>query len=355
MFKISQFTVKLGALPFVLGALLLAAAPGALADPAKPKSAPAQPTVVERAFQFADGPKGLDYLTATVTLTTVGSPKTLPKVVIGRGIMRMEGDLLQGKFDLTFDSAAKAPAGKNQLLFNVSRANRVGLQWLVNDKPLKYASLKAFDAQATPDSLTAKINWNDTDWLLSAIIERSHRVPAKGPRVPQTFPVPAKTDSKKPITIMTVPIKIKPAKKAVGRNFIVTGRFLVTNSEDGVGGIFGNADDRVELTGYVSINQKSVLSLNSDKNSATTGDSFDLKELRFGLRYDDTNLHYCSVKGSIADNDKASARDMLWSADRTIDLMQIMQSNREFVIKGDRKSESGDLYIRVTDGGEIME
>ncbi len=351
-----QSPTKIGILCALIAPSLLLM-PLALADvaPSEPAQSTA-PTAVEAAFSFQEKPNPFKTTTATVTLTAIGKTNGLPRVLIGRGLVRMEGDLLQGTFNLTFDDATKAKPGKNQLLFNVSRANRVGLQWLIDDKPLNYASLKAFDSTATPDALTAKINWNGADWLLTATLENTLKRPDPD-RKPggQTFPIPQKKedkDKKPPIIIMT-PIKIKPAKKAVGRTFIVTGRFLVTNSEDGVGGIFGNADNSVEMNGYVSIGKNSVLSL--DNKSANAGNSFDLKSLTLSLRYDDPNFHYCQVSGSISDQDKASAPDMMWNASQSIDLTKIMESKREFIIKGDRKSESGDLYIRVTDGGEIME
>ena len=350
-----KISLKIGALLSLLAVAPLLVSRASAAPPKTQKALPA-PTIVEAAFNFAEKPNPFKHTSATVTLTALGTPRDLPKVVIGRGSMRMEGDVLQGKLDLTFDNAAKAKPGKNQLLFNVSRANRVGLQWLVDDKPLNYASMKAFDGTATPDALTAKINWNGADWLLMATLENKTKRPDPN-RKPggQTFPIPSKDDStgKKPMVIITAPIKMKPAKKAVGRVFVVTGRFLVTNSEDGVGGIFGNADDSVELSGNISIGQKNALSLN--KSSANAGKSYNLKSFRLPLRYDDPNFHFSTVNGSIYDEDKASASDMLWKASQAIDLTKIMESNREFVIQGDRKSESGDLYIRVTDGGEIME
>ena len=355
-----QYAPKIGALSALFAISLLPApyalAPRALAAPATTKPTKPAPTVVETAFDFAENPNPFKYTVATVTMTALGKTTGLPKVLIGRGRVRMEGDLLQGKLDLTFDDSSKAKPGKNQLLFNVSRGNRIGLQWLIDDAPLNYASLKAFDATATADALNAKINWNGADWLLTATLE--NRIVRPDPnRKPggYTFPVPSKKDDKgkKPPVIITTPVVIKPAKKAVGRNFIVTGRFLVTNSEDGIGGIFGNADNSVEMDGYVSIGNSRVLSL--DNKSAQAGNSFDLKRLTVGMRYDYPNFHYCPVSGSITDFDKTSAPDMMWNASQSIDLTQIMESKREFIIKGDRKSESGDLYIRVTDGGEIME
>ena len=337
---------------FLLGALVLIA-PSTGAAPAVIVKRPVvlkSENVVQKAFAVAQKSSAISYVSATVTLTALGKTTDLPRVLIGKGSMKMEGDLLQGKLDLTFDSPAKVPPGKNQLLFNVSRTNRVGLQWLINDKPRNYVSLKAFDGQATSDALTAKINWNGANWLLTATLEHQTRK-LVGPKKPGGRVVTLPSKEKKPMVIIAAPAK--PSQKAVGRNFVVTGRFLATNTEDGVGGIFGNADDSVELSGNVIINGGIALSLSN--RSVDAGTSLNLKEQRLSLRYDDPKIHYCEVNGSISDRDKASASDMLWNASQSIDLMNIMESKREFVIRGDRDSESGDLYIRVVDGGEIME
>lgn len=138
-----------------------------------------------------------------------------------------------------------------------------------------------------------------------------------------------------------------PAQVAKGRTVSIQSRFVVTNSDDGVG------DSIVELVGSISFNGIPVFSF--DGRKAEVGSEFlSQRPIRSSFYYDGSGS-FTSVRGVIEDHDKASGNDTLWVANQKINLEQILNSHNEFCIKGDRNSESGDLYIRVTDLGEFYE
>ena len=125
----------------------------------------------------------------------------------------------------------------------------------------------------------------------------------------------------------------------------ITARFVVTNSDDGV------ADSTVELIGSIYINGVQVLSF--DKDKAWVGKEFLSRRAVASGYYYGGSGSFTSVRGVVEDHDKGSGNDTMWVANQKINLQQILDSHNEFLIKGDRKSESGDLYIRVQDLGEF--
>ncbi|PQV64739.1 hypothetical protein B1R32_1036 [Abditibacterium utsteinense] len=145
---------------------------------------------------------------------------------------------------------------------------------------------------------------------------------------------------------------------ATGRRVKISARLVVTNSDDGYQAGSGfipvpEADKRVELHGTISFGGQTAFSFT--KKGAGAGDELLSKSMNpVTLRYSDPNLHFFKVEGKIEDLDSGSGPDNLWVANQNIDLLQIMASNAEFLVKGDRNSENADLYIRVTDGGEVF-
>ncbi len=146
-----------------------------------------------------------------------------------------------------------------------------------------------------------------------------------------------------------------PPRQATGRRVKVSARFVVTNSEDGYYATFPpKPDNELELNGSISLGGQ--LAFSWSKKAAVSGKEFASYSLNsVVLRYSDPNHRFFLVKGNIRDRDgDSSGKDGIWLASQNIDLIAIMQSNAEFVIKGDGKSESADLYIRVTDAGETF-
>ncbi|RYX86229.1 hypothetical protein EON83_03125 [bacterium] len=320
------------------------------------------PLVVE-VYSQASRPLLGKSVQATVTLTLLDKVPTQPSVIAAQGKVRIEGDLLEGTLPMTFNEANKVKTGKHELRFNVTRQGRIGLQWLLNAKPLNGAAMKAFDMQGTSDALSGKVNWNGAtrlvtvtfsygSSLLQAVPIRVIKLkptPTPKPMVIITKPIRLKpTPTPKPMIIITKPIKLKP----VGRRVKVSGRLVVTNSDDGIGGIWGSKDMQVELYGSIKFGEQTAFSLKN--RSATEGSEIKAKAMNIvEIRYDDPNRFFFPVSGRIYDADKASSSDTLWSGSHRIDLLKILESNKEYLIKGDRDSESADLYIRVTDEGEF--
>ena len=146
-----------------------------------------------------------------------------------------------------------------------------------------------------------------------------------------------------------------PPRQATGRRVKISARFVVTNSEDGFYPTFPpKSDNELELNGSISMGGQ--LAFSWSKKAAVSGKEFASYALNsVVLRYTDPNHRFFLVKGNIRDRDGGlSGKDGVWLASQNIDLIAIMQSNAEFVIKGDGKSESADLYIRVTDAGETF-
>ena len=177
--------------------------------------------------------------------------------------------------------------------------------------------------------------------------------PQVGPQVNMKKP-PGNTGSSGPI--IDRPNRRKPRPKKVtpeapptppakGRNVKITARFVVTNSEDGAG------DNVVELLGSIYINGVQVFSFNKDK--AEVGKEFYSRRAVAGGYYYQGSGSFTVVRGVVEDHDKGSGNDTMWVANQKINLQQILDSHNEFLIKGDRDSESGDLYIRVEALGEF--
>lgn len=326
------------------------------------RAAPEVPFLVS-AYQAAEKKPTNPGINATVTMTTLGAASTGPKVLVAQGPLLMEGDLLGGRLPMTFSDANAAAPGAHSLFFSVSKSGRIGLQWLLDDKPLGGAPMQAFDTDVAGGTLTKKLNWNGVYRLVTVSIERKLSFRPLPLRI---FPTP----TPRPMKIIGRVIQIKPTptprpkisrekldilkrRKAKGRKVRVTARFVVTNSDDGVGGIFGNSDKSVEMSGSIRLGNQVAFSFK--RRSAEDGKEIGSKSMESViLTYSDPDYRFFKVAGNIYDEDKASASDTMWIASQRIDLISIMESNTEYRIKGDRNSESADLYIRVTDEGEVF-
>jgi hypothetical protein len=328
------------------------------------QAAPEVPFIVS-AYNAVEKDPAKAAVSATITMTTLGTSSKGPKVLVAQGPLAMEGDLLGGRLPMTFDKMGNLPSGQHSLFFNISKTGRIGLQWLVNDKPRDGKSMQAFDTDIAGSTLTKKVTWQGEYRLITVEIQRKLNLLTKPILVPggvkvQPTPKPTlkpgkiikfkPTPTPKPMVIVTAPIK----KKAVGRKLKVTGRLIVTNSDDGVGGIFGNSDKTVELAGGITFGNQSAFSFNN--RSADDGAEFKSKAMNSvnAIYAQPDSYRFFAIKGHVWDVDKASARDTLWISSTNVNILEIMQSGKEYLIKGDRKSESADLYIRVTDEGEIF-
>ena len=160
-------------------------------------------------------------------------------------------------------------------------------------------------------------------------------------------------------TSTPTPAPAPTPRVATGRRVRIAARFIVTNADDGFHpGFPPPSDKRVELNGIITMGGQNAFYWDQKPNGRAglvTGNEVKSSSMiPTVLRYDDPNHRFFEVKGTIVDVDKASGNDEMWVVNQRIDLLQIMNSNAELLIKGDRKSESGDLYIRVTDAGEIF-
>lgn len=338
-----------GVCALALGIALTNAAPSSLA-------ASDVPLVVE-AYNQAARPLLGKSVQATVTLTLLDKAPSQPSVIAAQGKVRIEGDMLEGTLPMTFNEANKVKSGNHTLRFNVTRQGRIGLQWLLNAKPLNGVSMKAFDTEATSSSLSSKVNWNGAMRLATVTFSYGNS-PLQArpirliPPIIKIRPVPTPTSAPRPTATPRPKRVVIIKKKKVGRRVRVVGRLLVTNSDDGIGGIWGSKDMRVELYGGIYFGNQQAFSLKN--SSAGDGSEFNSRSMNsVEIRYDDPERFFFPVSGRIYDSDKASSSDTLWNASVKIDLLQILASNREYLIKGDRDSENADLYIRVIDEGEF--
>jgi hypothetical protein len=328
-------------------------------------SAPEVPFLVSAYEAAAKNPQ-TPGINATVTLTTLSASAKPPKVLIAQGPLVMEGDLLGARLPMTFDNASALEKDRHKLFFNISKSGRIGLQWLVDDKPFHDKPMQAFDTDAVGSTFTKKVNWYGALRQVTVSLERKLTfVPGIIKFKPTPTPKPGfkpgpiiigggvikfrptPTPTMKPVIVVGT-IKL-PAK---GRRVKVTARFVVTNSDDGVAGIFGNSDKRLELGGSIRLGNQVAFSFNN--RGAEDGDEFTSKAMEsVSLLYSDPDHRFFAVSGKVWDKDTASASDTLWNASEKVDLIKIMENNAEHRIRGDRTSESGDLYIRVTDEGEF--
>jgi hypothetical protein len=319
-------------------------------------AAPEVPFLVS-AYDAAEKKPSNPGISATVTMTTLGAASKPPKVLIAQGPLAMEGDLLGGRLPMTFDNASAVASGDHSLYFTVSKTGRIGLQWLVDDKPRDGISMQAFDTDVAGGTLTKKLTWNGAYRLVTVSVERKISligspivIKPKRPiivgGVIKFRPTPTPKPTFKPIIVGT--IKLPPK----GRKVRVTARFVVTNSDDGLGGVFGTGDKKVELAGSITMGGQSAFKFSN--RPAVDGNEFQSKAMDdVTLTYSDPDYRFFKVEGKIYDLDQASNADTLWVANERVDLIKIMESNQEYRIRGDRNSESGDLYIRVVDQGEF--
>lgn len=136
-------------------------------------------------------------------------------------------------------------------------------------------------------------------------------------------------------------------KVATGRSVRVETRLHVTNSADGV------MDKVVEVAGKLTFD--GLINLDVPRTSAGAGADIKLYSTGLVVKYGDSRFSRLRVSGTVYDVDRASDKDVMWKNYYPVDLLGIMRSGRELQVRGDRDSESADLYIRVVDQGEVFD
>lgn len=145
----------------------------------------------------------------------------------------------------------------------------------------------------------------------------------------------------------TLPNPKPQAKVATGRRVRVETRLRVTNSSDGF------QDNVVEVAGNLTFDN--FINLNVPRTSAGKGADVKLKPASIVVKYGDSRFGRLRVSGSVYDVDKMSNKDIMWKNYYPVDLLKIMRDGNELEVRGDRDSESADLYIRVLDEGEVYD
>ena len=136
-------------------------------------------------------------------------------------------------------------------------------------------------------------------------------------------------------------------RAATGRRVRVESRLYVTNSADGF------MDNVVELGGKLTFDD--IINLDVPRVSAGAGADVKLKSATVVVKYGDARFSHLRVSGEVYDIDKISNKDMMWKNYYPVDLLDLMRSGSELQVRGDRDSESADLYIRVFDEGEVFD
>lgn len=173
----------------------------------------------------------------------------------------------------------------------------------------------------------------------------------RGPKVTRPFP-----GGKPPVVVKKM--------QQVGQEFLVTGRWYVTNSDDGVN-FNGSQDKLVELKGSAQFDGRTVHSRTERDHSLAlhAGNTFPDRPVVIDYYFDRPGSKMMRISGEYVDWDRGSGNDLMWRHDDQIDLDQILRDGRgkqgvarsgELVLPGDNNSESLDITITVTAGKKLF-
>lgn len=139
-----------------------------------------------------------------------------------------------------------------------------------------------------------------------------------------------------------------------GLRVTVRGRFVITNSEDGI------QDNKVEAYGYLDFNGQRVWTVRNRKTAASRGAySSDIYtgERTFDVMDNDSATWKLRVAGYMNDYDKGSDDDAMWNPLRQTREYDITNAYKRaartggmeiYTWRGDHDSESADLIIQFT-------
>ena len=226
------------------------------------------------------------------------------------------------------------PYFTHKLRLHVARDGKVGIQWLIKNKPYLGRGMEFFQAEASgEDSLVAQgINWNNFKRTL--IVTLSTKRVKAGIR----------------------PFIRVPVKKPIGKRYKITGFAHTTNSDDGPG------DDIIDPKGSVSITSRvngqdvttNVLTAYPSLNSWELNHQASLTETTADYIFSDPKSRFIRIDGFLEDYDASSSNDRLWPMmyngienKKRVQLdFQVGRGN--IAIPGDRNSENVEVYYSVT-------
>ena len=139
-----------------------------------------------------------------------------------------------------------------------------------------------------------------------------------------------------------------------GLRVTVRGRFVITNSEDGI------QDNKVEAYGYLDFNGQRAWTLKNRKSAPSRGayrSDIYSNEITFDVLDNDPATWKLRVTGYMNDYDKGSDDDAMWNPRRQTREYDISNAYKRaartggmeiYTWRGDRDSESADLIIQFT-------
>ena len=306
-------------------------------------SAPAQakpdvPVVVDAMTKAKEAPtaEGRWVVTAKVMMYSYTRGVGFTNKMDATGLLTAKPDStdeLSGTLGMRLDDG---PYLTHKLRLHVSRDGKVGIQWLIKNKPFLAREIAFFQAEAVgKDSLAARgIDWNGLKRTLIVTLS-SQRVKASAP--------PA--------------IRV-PSAKPIGKRYKLAGRLVVTNSEDGVWDntceIFGNLFYRLGANGgkEESKVERCVTIIEQDANKGFTL-HFD-KNIYLDHIFADPKTEYFQINSEIqdedgggmtGDNDIMNANEIRWIS--LAKLAASVEKDGEWNLEGDRDSENVEIYFTV--------
>ena len=300
-------------------------------------SAPAQakpdvPVVVDAMTKAKEAPtaEGRWVVTAKVMMYSYTRGVGFTNKMDATGLLTAKPDStdeLSGTLGMRLDDG---PYFTHKLRLHVSRDGKVGIQWLIKNKPFLAREMKFFQAEAVgKDSLAARgIDWNGLKRTLIVTLS-SQRVKASAP-----------------------PAIRLPSAKPIGKRYKITGRLVVTNSSDGIG------DNTVEITGVLLLSQRApgrkggwmpdrpfvtIIPQPLGKNASLPADQNIFVDHIFA----NPKTSHIQLRSLIYDDDDFED-DPMNIGDTRLRSLSSLADGKEHVLPGDRDSENVEVYYNVT-------
>jgi hypothetical protein len=227
----------------------------------------------------------------------------------------------------------------NALGLVVKPDGTVGIQWLIAGKPYLGRPTFVFKPSVFPDYFSKLINFGGAARRMKLTLA-SEWIKANKPGI------------RKP----PQPTETKEGKAPIGKRYKLTGRLVVTNSEDGF------LDNTCEIEGKLTYRRGSnlkgrfewdkvnnpcmtIISQDADKGFTL---SFD-KNIILDHIFAKPETEYLQIRALIYDHDDESGSESMSVGDtRPFSLASLAKKNEERNLPGDRDSENVEVYYTVT-------
>lgn len=280
--------------------------------------------------QEAPTSEGKWQVTATVVMTSESSGTMTASGPVA--FVKTPNDALWGSLPMKVGGDT---SDNHRLNVTVMPDGTVGLQWLIAGKPFLGRPTLIFKASSFPDHLSKLIDFGGVKRRMKLTLSTARVQEATNGGTPPRIRIPKK-------------------KEPIGKRYKLTGRLVVTNSEDGF------LDNTCEITGVLMYQQR-----DQGKNGVTMPEQPCLTIIEqdankgFHLDFRDNiyldhifskpETKFLKIRSSIYDNDSGVDDDcMSYGETRLSSLENIAKSKKEHTLPGDRDSENVEVYYTLT-------